>query len=174
MKLFCTISIGITVIIITSVMMTVLLYPNQMKIRQNQDNSSNKDFGTYDKNPLKNYGFEVDDGIDIVILWLDQKSKMHIKDWKDFDKHDIDEKNLRIADRTPNFIQYFMRFVWENISWVRRIHIVVPSFDNLSFVNTTHPKINIIRHNDIIKNESLPNFNWRSVFSHIIGIEEIS
>lgn len=170
---FCIISVSFTSIIILSILLTIILYPSYLTIEQKKQRIHEVD--DFERNIFKGYGFDInyDEGIDIVYIWLDQKSRIYLKDWKIMENW-ISLDQTFITDKPPNFIQYFLRFIWKNVKWVKRIHIIVPTIDYLRYVNISHPKIHVIEHKDFINEEFLPNFNWRAVLSHIINIDAIS
>lgn len=170
---FCIISVGFTSLIILSVLLTILFYPTYLTIEPTKYPIQEVD--NFEGNIFKSFGFNTNynEGIDIVYIWIDQKSRIYLKDWKTMeDWKDLDQKF--ISDKPPNFIQYYLRFLWKNIPWIRRIHIVVPTIDYLRFVNVSNPKINVIEHKDFIKEKFLPNFNWRAVLSNVIDVDTIS
>jgi hypothetical protein len=96
--------------------------------------------------------------IDFVITWVDGNNPIWLKE---FDKYspnlgqvDVDKRRYRSWDN----LQYWFRGVEKFAPWVNKIHFVtcghIPEW-----LNTEHPKLNIVRHEDYIPKENLPVFN---------------
>lgn len=114
------------------------------------------------------YKLEIDTGenkIDFVITWVDgqdpqwQEEKIKYQD-KSSSEYAVGEARYRDWD----LLKYWFRGVEENAPWVNKIHFVtwghVPSW-----LNTKHPKLNIVYHTDFIPNKFLPTFS-----SHVIEL----
>lgn len=108
--------------------------------------------------------------IDFVISWVDPSDPK----WrKDFEKHNIDDAPIS-KYRDMGTLRYMFRSFELFTPWVRKIHFVtyghVPSWLNLR-----NPKINVVRHEDILPKEALPTFNICAIemgFSQIPDLSE--
>jgi len=105
-------------------------------------------------------GFEVD----FVVTWVDPADP----EWqKSFEKHYIDTSKGKIdASKTRyrdwELLKYWFRGVEKFTPWVRYIHFVtcghIPEW-----LDTTNPKLKIIKHEDYIPTKYLPLFNSRAI-----------
>lgn len=103
--------------------------------------------------------------IDFVIPWVDGSDKKWLAQKSLFINSDsssdgFDEEKYRDWD----LLRYWFRGVEQFAPWVRKIHFVtwghIPSW-----LNVSHPKINVVRHEDYIPREFLPTFS-----SHVIEL----
>jgi hypothetical protein len=111
--------------------------------------------------------------IDFVILWVDGNDL----EWqKEFSK--FYEKNMAGDTRTSRYrewdnLQYLFRSFEEFTPWVRKIHFV--TWGHLpSWLNTEHPKLNIVNHNDYVDSDYLPVFNANPLEIYFHNIKELS
>lgn len=116
-------------------------------------------------------------GIDFVITWVDgndlawQKQRNQAAQVSgQIQKTDNRAERYRDWDN----LQYWFRGVEQFAPWVRKIHFVtwghIPAW-----LNTTHPKLNIVRHDEFIPSEFLPTFNSHTIewnFHRIKGLSE--
>jgi len=103
--------------------------------------------------------------VDFVITWLDgddpqwQRNAMQylVSGYK---KESFENDSCRFRDW--GLLKYWFRAVEENAPWVRMVHVVtngqVPSF-----LDTSHPKVNMVFHQDFMPPEHLPTFNSVSI-----------
>ena len=73
-----------------------------------------------------------------------------------------------------NELKYSIRALEKNAPWVRKIYIVtngqVPSW-----LNTSHPKIRVVTHEEIFTNKShLPTFSSPAIESHLFQIKGLA
>lgn len=114
-------------------------------------------------------------GIDFVIPWVDgndplwQKEKQEVEKILDISK--VDERKERYRDWDN--LQYWFRGVEKYAPWVRTIHFV--TWGHLpSWLNTAHPKLHIVKHEDYIPAEFLPTFNSHTIELNLHRIEGLS
>src|SRR5699024_12780724 len=71
-----------------------------------------------------------------------------------------DKRNIRFRDWDN--LQYWFRAVEEYAPWVNKIHFVtwghIPNW-----LNTEHPKLNVVKHEDFLEKQYLPVFNSRAI-----------
>lgn len=108
--------------------------------------------------------------VDFIITWVDSSDP---KWQRDFAKHKPDTQAMGHF-RDMGTLQYMFRSFELFTPWVRKIHFVtyghVPPW-----LNTNHPKINIVRHEDILPSDALPSFNDCAIelaFGNIAGLSE--
>lgn len=111
--------------------------------------------------------------IDFVISWVDGNDtnwyaqKMSYETERSGDKR---EERFRDWDT----LRYWFRSVEKNAPWVNKIHFV--TYGNVpTWLNTNHPKLNIVNHKDFIPFKYLPTFNSHTIelnFHRIPGLAE--
>lgn len=100
--------------------------------------------------------------IDFVIAWVDGNDPVWRaeKDKYTPDEQKGDKRDVRFRDW--DILKYWFRTVELFAPWVNRIHFVtwghVPTW-----LNTEHPKINIVKHTDYIPEKYLPTFNSHTI-----------
>lgn len=98
--------------------------------------------------------------IDFIVTWVD----MNDSKWKaDFAAYSgkIDNKKNEVSEarfRDYGFLKYWFRGVEKFAPWVRKIHFVTCG-QHPEWLNTAHPKLQLVNHEDYIPNEFLPCFN---------------
>lgn len=106
--------------------------------------------------------------IDFVVLWVDGNDKEWQKEILKY-KKTIDFKRYRDWD----ILKYQFRGFENYTPWVRKIHFI--TFGHLpKWLDLNNPKINIVNHKDIIKNENLPTFNSSAIEINIHKIQGLS
>lgn len=103
------------------------------------------------------------DEVDFVVLWVDGSDVDWLKEKAKYDtSHKTTPENELARFRDWDNMRYWFRAIEKFSPWVHRIHFVtyghVPSFLNLN-----NPKINIVRHEDIIPRKYLPTFNSAAI-----------
>ncbi|MFA7615943.1 MAG: stealth family protein [Weeksellaceae bacterium] len=111
--------------------------------------------------------------MDFVITWVDgndPKWKNEFVHYKEDDNQSTHHARFRDWDN----LQYWFRGVERFAPWVDKIHLV--TFGHLPvWLNTNHPKLNIVKHEDFIPKEYLPTFNSHTIelnFHRINGLSE--
>lgn len=113
--------------------------------------------------------------IDFVIAWVDGGDPVWQAEKAKYDTT-VDETQDVIAARYRDWeiIRYWFRSVETYAPWVRRIHFV--TWGHLpEWLNTDHPKLHVVRHEDYIPAEYLPTFNSHTIelnFHRIEGLAE--
>src|SRR5690625_716049 len=114
----------------------------------------------------------MDTKIDFVIPWVDGSDPNWQNEKSKYDKTVTgDKRNIRYRD-LDNLI-YWFRGVEKFAPWVNKIHFV--TWGHLpSWLNTQHPKLNILYHQDFIPEKYLPTFNTRPIELNFHRIEGLS
>ena len=110
--------------------------------------------------------------IDFVILWVDPNDP----DWQieknKYTPNATDDVQL-IRYQSWDNLHYWFRSVAEYAPWVRKIHLVtcgqVPAW-----LNTEHPKINLVRHADYMPASALPVFNSSAIEAGLHKIPDLA
>lgn len=115
--------------------------------------------------------------IDFVIAWVDgkdpawQKEKQkYLAEYQEAESV-LDQGDYRYRDW--ELLQYWFRATEKYAPWVRKIHFVtcgqIPGW-----LNTEHPKLHIVHHEDYIPKEYLPTFNSHTIELNMHRIEGLS
>ena len=108
--------------------------------------------------------------IDFVITWVDGADPEWLKEKKDY-LPDTDTDPRRFRDW--ELLKYWFRGVEKFAPWVNKIHFItwghIPEF-----LNTDHPKLNIVKHEDYLKEEYLPTFNSNAIELSMYKIKDLS
>lgn len=103
----------------------------------------------------------MDQTIDIVVPWVDQNDLNWQKEKNKYEKDDLqDSRTVRYRDL--DLMVYFFRGIEENAPWVNKIHFItwghVPKW-----LNQSHYKLNIVKHEDYIPEKYLPTFSSHTI-----------
>ena len=108
--------------------------------------------------------------IDFVITWVDGNDPDWLKEKERF-KESGDNREIRYRDW--EILRYWFRCVETNADWVRKIHFV--TYGHIpNWLNTNHPKLNIVKHEDFIPQEYLPTFNSHTIELNMHRIKDLS
>ncbi len=112
--------------------------------------------------------------IDFVITWVDGNDPAWRKErdhYAELEHRDIDNQNIRYRDW--DILRYWFRGVEKFAPWVNKIYFVtwghVPEW-----LNTNHPKLQIVRHEDFIPAEYLPTYNSNVIEFYFHKIKGLS
>lgn len=119
--------------------------------------------------------------IDFVITWVDgsdpkwkalrdrfacQQSNYHTVDFQNW-------SNATSRYRDWDNLRYWFRAVEKYAPWVHKIHFV--TYGHLpEWLNTTHPKLHIVKHSDFIPAKYLPTFNSNTIELNLHRIKGLS
>ena len=111
------------------------------------------------------------DAIDFVITWVDGNDPAWQQDKQKYTAVNADVRVNRYRDWDQ--LQYWFRAVEKYAPWVNKIHFVtwghVPGW-----LDTTNPKLNIVKHADFIPEEYLPVFSSNAIEVHLHRIPGLS
>lgn len=110
--------------------------------------------------------------IDFVIMWVDGADREWLGRKKKYQNNlDVDDEVCRYRDWDN--LQYLFRGIEKYTPWVNKVHLVtdhqVPSWLNLS-----HPKLNLIFHEDFLPEKYLPTFNSHTIELNLHRIKDLS
>lgn len=101
--------------------------------------------------------------IDFVIIWVDGNDPEWQKERILYENNN-ESDNREIRYRDWDNLQYLFRSIENFAPWVNKIHFV--TYGHLpKWLNTEHPKLNIVKHEEFIPKEYLPTFS-----SHVIEL----
>lgn len=123
----------------------------------------------------KKQGQDMSDKIDIVITWVDGNDPA----WRESFEQNASKENGTIQADASRFRE------WDTLRyWFRSVEKFAPWVNNIFFVtcghlpgwlDTSHPKLKIVKHSDFIPEEFLPTFNSNVIefyFHKIPGLSE--
>ena len=96
-------------------------------------------------------------GIDFVVTWVDMDDPV----WKEeFHRYSgkIDNSVNEVSEarfRDYGFLKYWFRGVAKFAPWVRKVHFVT-SGQKPDWLDETHPKLNLVSHEDYIPQNTYP------------------
>ena len=117
--------------------------------------------------------------IDFVILWVDGSDPECRKQKDEYARQYMVSKEKEHEDADERFrdwdqLKYLFRGIEKYAPWFNKIHFV--TWGHLpSWLNTAHPKLHIVKHEEIIPNEFLPVFSSHAIelcINHIKGLSE--
>ena len=111
--------------------------------------------------------------IDFVLLWVDGNDPAWRAQKNQYSpaKKDYGSSDNRFRDWDN--LQYWFRGVEKYAPWVNNIYFI--TWGHLPpWLNTEHPKLKIIKHEDFIPEQYLPTFNSDTIETNLFRIEELS
>ncbi len=110
--------------------------------------------------------------IDFVITWVDGGDKAWRKEKACYDPSvGADDDEVRYRDW--ELLKYWFRGVEQFAPWVRKIHFI--TWGHLpEWLDTSHPKLHVVKHEDYIPKEYLPVFNSNVLEIYMHKIEGLS
>ena len=110
--------------------------------------------------------------IDFVVTWVDNNDPKWQEDLRQAKNIDGDSRDSRY--REWGTLKYLFRGFKEFTPWVNKIYFV--TYGHLpSWLNTNHPKLVIVKHEEFMEKENLPVFNINPIeinFHNIKGLSE--
>lgn len=117
-------------------------------------------------------GREMSGKIDFVITWVDGSDPAWQKSRNSFLKTGDEDGPFLYRDWEN--LQYWFRGIEKYTPWVNKVHFV--TCGHLPpWLNTRHPRLNIVKHEDFMPEKYLPTFNSHSIeinLHRIKGLEE--
>jgi hypothetical protein len=113
----------------------------------------------------------VSSDIDFVITWVDGSDPKWLADRAKYAPkgEKIDESRYR----DWGFLRYWFRAVEANAPWVRKIHFV--TYGHIpEWLDTSNPKLHIVKHEDFIDKKYLPTFNSCAIEMNLHKIPGLS
>ncbi|WP_093625069.1 stealth conserved region 3 domain-containing protein [Limosilactobacillus gorillae] len=116
----------------------------------------------------------MEDGIDFVVLWVDNNDPKWRQEKAKYDQlgrstEDNDDSRFRDWEN----MRYWFRAVDKFAPWVRKIHFV--TYGHLpNFLDLSNPKINVVRHDEIMPEKDLPTFNSTAIEVNINKIKGLA
>lgn len=111
--------------------------------------------------------------IDFVMIWVDGNDPEWRREKSKYDGKVITASNSEVRFRDWDNLQYWFRGVEKFAPWVNKIHFV--TWGHLpEWLDTTNPKLNIVKHTDFIPEEYLPTFSSHTIELNLHRIEGLA
>ncbi len=111
--------------------------------------------------------------IDFVIIWVDGNDPEWRLEKAKYDGSVVTASNSEVRYRDWDNLQYWFRAVERFAPWVNKIHFV--TWGHLpQWLDTSNPKLNIVKHTDFIPEEYLPTFSSHTIELNLHRIEGLS
>lgn len=112
--------------------------------------------------------------IDFVLPWVNGNDPQWQAEKAQYDGTAVmDGSNTNIRYRDWDNLQYWFRGVEKFAPWVNKIHFI--TWGHLPpWLNTNHPKLNIVNHHDYIPEKYLPTFSSHAIELNMHRIEGLS
>lgn len=113
--------------------------------------------------------------IDIVVTWVDMDDPAWQEEFSKYAGKSKVEKN-GVSDarfRDYGFLKYWFRGVEKFAPWVRKIHFITNG-QTPQWLDTSNPKLNLVRHADFIPTQFLPTFNSTVIERYMYLIPDLS
>lgn len=110
--------------------------------------------------------------IDIVIPWVDSSDPAWVAE---HDRYTADHNSDNSAARYRDWevFRYWFRAIEKNAPWVRYVHLV--TYGHLpAWLDTAHPKLRIVRHEDYIPKQYLPTFSSHTIELNLHRIPDLA
>ena len=110
--------------------------------------------------------------IDIVVPWVDGNDPAWRAERAKF-RPETGSDNSEARYREWGLFQYWFRSIELYAPWVRKVHLI--TWGHLpDWLNTDHPKLNIVNHKDYIPQEYLPTFNAIPIENNVHRIPDLA
>lgn len=111
--------------------------------------------------------------IDFVVLWVDGNDPAWQKEKAQYSPKKTDDSNSDNRFRDWGLMTYWFRAIEKFTPWVRKIHFV--TWGHLpEFLDTTNPKLNIVKHTDFMPEGTLPTFSSHALEVNLHRIPDLA
>ena len=114
--------------------------------------------------------------VDVVITWVNGSDAQWQKEkdyWRTQELHTSEYSSGNVRFRDNQELRYCLRSIFWNAPWVRKIFIVTNG-QIPKWLNTNHPKIQMITHSQIMPRDALPTFNSEAIETSIAKIDGLA
>lgn len=111
--------------------------------------------------------------IDFIMIWVDGNDPEWRAEKAQYDGKKVTAANSEVRFRDWDNLQYWFRSVERYAPWVNKIHFV--TWGHLPpWLDTSNPKINVVKHTDYIPEEYLPTFSSHTIELNLHRIEGLA
>lgn len=122
--------------------------------------------------------------VDIVVTYLNERDSKWQEDYNYYKEKEIKEGKQKASNRQAfgeerirdwDTFNYWFRGVEKCCSWVNKVFLVVQNERHVpKWLNTEHPKLRIVYHDEYIPKDLLPTFNALTIGMYISNIKDLS
>ncbi|MBM3264367.1 MAG: Stealth CR1 domain-containing protein [candidate division Zixibacteria bacterium] len=107
--------------------------------------------------------------IDLVYTWVNGEDPAYRAQCRQYAGTPVDLNPERYRD-AYELLRYSLRSVDLFAPWIRDIYLFTCRPQTPAWLDTTHPRIHVIHHDELIAPEYLPTFSWNVIESYLHGI----
>ncbi len=111
--------------------------------------------------------------IDIVFPWVNGDDPQHFEKTKKYAEKEIDVNPERFRD-VFDLLKYSFRSIEKHVDWVGNIYVFTQSPQVPDWLDTNHPNIRIVHHEDVFDEEYLPTFNSNVIETYLDKLPGLS
>jgi len=104
--------------------------------------------------------------IDVVYTWVDDAQPGYAELLARYAQRPRDKDPARTRDNLDT-LRYSLRSIERFAPWVDHIHILTCRPQVPKWLNTDHPKVSVVHHDEVMSASALPTFNSLSIISHL-------
>lgn len=116
---------------------------------------------------------QIPEPIDVVYTWVDDRHPGFHEQWERYASNRWDRDPLRMRDNL-DLLKYSLRSLASYAPWIRHVYILTCRPQVPRWLNTTHPNLSVVHHDDFINKECLPTFNAFAIESFMGNIPNLS
>ena len=111
--------------------------------------------------------------IDVVYTWVDDTWPGYLELRNEFATvgHDLNPNRTR---DNLDILRFSLRSLCTHIPWVRNIYLFTMRPQIPNWLDTGHPRIRVVHHDEVMSPEILPTFNSFAILSHLHLIDGLS
>ncbi|MFY0627128.1 MAG: Stealth CR1 domain-containing protein [Reichenbachiella sp.] len=113
------------------------------------------------------------ESIDVVYTWVNGDIPAYIEKCKEYAKELSDVNPERFRDEY-DMLKYSIRSLEKYVPWLGNVYIFTQSPQIPDWLDTSHPKIRIVHHEDVFDKEYLPTYNSNVIETYIDKIPGLS
>ncbi len=111
--------------------------------------------------------------VDLVVMWVDGSDPLWLAEKNKYCAASPSESEAGYRFRDHGMMQYWFRSVERYLPWFRKIHFV--TWGHLPpFLDTSNPKLHVVRHQDFMPEGTLPCFNSTALEINLFRIEGLA
>ncbi len=111
--------------------------------------------------------------IDVVYTWVDDQQPGYRELLSRYAKTKNDSDPARTRDNL-DILRYSFRSVQRYAPWVNRVFLLTCRPQVPSWLETAHPRLTIVHHDEVMNSDLLPTFNSFAITSHLHRIPDLS
>lgn len=111
--------------------------------------------------------------VDVVYTWVNGGDPAYLGECQKYAKKSIDLNPERYRDEYQ-LLKYSLRSLEMFVPWVRDVYLFTKRPQVPDWLNTAHPKLKIVHHDEVIDSRYLPTFNPNTIESYLHMIPGLS